>query len=657
MYKCTFADLLLSMMIILPHELGGQLNEHSSLECTDPLSSQECDLNKGLIFLKERDILLTTDTWTIVVSIGTEDYDEIITKIDALLDYLESQQNSTHVRPLIPYYEISQLKTNLKTTKTQVSNIKLLLPSRRQKRGLINGLGSAFKFLFGTLDEDDYQSLNSKIDSLETNSNSIIHVESDRLTYMKRLTSEVESHLKAIQLIVNKLKLTANEFKSMNFSIWTEIEQVKRQLQYQTKISSLFREIEVTLNLINVQLLQMQQALDVTSTEYLSSLLVTPAKLNEALEEVVKQLPVGLSLIVGTELDKVYNYYRIAKVHAISIRNVIRLIIEIPLQSVRSEFELFTVKSLPYYDKILTQYVTIRSETEYFAIASNRMSYVLLNYEQVQQCVKTDYGICPLSVPVLPMTVRSCAFAMFTGNDEQSHQTCKREVVVNYTKPTLYAGVNGNFWVYSMPKPTRVTIQCFTSKNSLKVMNPQTKFLRGTGILPNTRNCYIYSELFTLFPHSKGTTFTNVQTSHMVIPSIHSTLTFSEMKTFRPNNETASDDITADIQDILNNVTSPVDLVSITELQRRLELIREQRSTHSYSFSFITVVVLTAVFLTTSAIAFVCGIRHNARMRKIFRPTSVITTTASQPAPPSEVIYEEIQDNAAVRFVRGPVTS
>ena len=41
----------------------------------------------------------------------------------------------------------------------------------------------------------------------------------------------------------------------------------------------------------------MQEALDVTSTEYLSSLLVTPAKLNEVLKEVVSQLPFGLSLV------------------------------------------------------------------------------------------------------------------------------------------------------------------------------------------------------------------------------------------------------------------------------------------------------------------------------------------------------------------------
>ena len=52
----------------------------------------------------------------------------------------------------------------------------------------------------------------------------------------------------------------------------------------------------------DTQLVQMQEELDITSTEYLSSLLVTPAKLNEVLKEVVNHLPVGLSLVVDTEI-------------------------------------------------------------------------------------------------------------------------------------------------------------------------------------------------------------------------------------------------------------------------------------------------------------------------------------------------------------------
>ena len=179
---CNFTDLLLygeATSLTGRERSISQIANNSRLECTDPSRPQECNLDKGLVFIKERDILLATDTWIIVISISTEDYDNVIAKISTLLDYLETQQNNTQVNSLIPYYEISQLKTNLKNTQKQVSTIKLLLPTSREKRGLINGLGTVFKFLFGTLDDDDYQTLNSKLDSLEDRDDSVIHVESD----------------------------------------------------------------------------------------------------------------------------------------------------------------------------------------------------------------------------------------------------------------------------------------------------------------------------------------------------------------------------------------------------------------------------------------------------------------------------------------------
>ena len=147
---------------------------------------------------------------------------------------------------------------------------------------------------------------------------------------------------------------------------------------------------------------------------------------------------------------------------------------------------------------------------------------------------------------------------MFTGDEAQSHQLCKREVVANYNKPIMYAGSNGDFWIYSMPKPTRVTLQCYTSRNSLREISPQTQLLSGTGILLNTRNCYVYSKYLMLLPRSKGKTFAKILTNHVVIPPIQNVLTFSELKTFQPSNETSTDNLTANIQEILNNVSDPV---------------------------------------------------------------------------------------------------
>ena len=228
------------------------------------------------------------------------------------------------------------------------------------------------------MDDGDFQAINSKISSLDSQSETLVHVEQEQLTYIRRLTDEVDGNSKAIKIIANSLKNTLLEIKSTNFSIWNELFQLKRKLQYQARISSLFREIELTLSLVDKQLVQLQEALDVTATGHLSSMLVQPAKLSKIIQKIVTQLPSGLSLLTDTELDKVYSY-KIVKVLAMSVHNTIRLIIELPLKPANKYFELFKVKSLPHYDGDIAQFVVVCGETSYFAISSDRQWYALLD--------------------------------------------------------------------------------------------------------------------------------------------------------------------------------------------------------------------------------------------------------------------------------------
>ena len=75
------------------------------------------------------------------------------------------------------------------------------------------------------------------------------------------------------------------------------------------RISSIFREIEFTLNEVDKQLVQLQESLDVTSTSHLRYMLISPVKLYAILKEVVLKLPTGVSVVINNELDTVYNYY------------------------------------------------------------------------------------------------------------------------------------------------------------------------------------------------------------------------------------------------------------------------------------------------------------------------------------------------------------
>lgn len=626
--------------------------------------SDTCNFQKGLVFLKERDIILSTDVWTVVVSINTEDYDQILLHVEAMFQYLESDNITSEMRDLIPFYEINQLRSSVQITKQEIESIKLLLPASRNRRGLVNGVGTAFKFLFGVMDDDDLQVLNERISNLEEESKTLVHVEDEKLTYIKRLTNEVDDNSKAIKQLASILKSTIEEIKVTNFSIWTEIIQVKRKLQYQVRVSSLFREVEMTLHLVNKQLIQMQEALDVTATGHLSSILLTPAKLYEILKEIVQKLPNGLSLITDVDLDKVYNYYRMAKVNAVSIKNSVRLIIELPLQSPDKHFELFSVKSLPYYDETLMQFIIVEGEASNFAITEDRQYHVTLDDYQLTACSQPPYEVCPIRTPLLPAAEsNSCLHAMFIGDDTKAQKFCRRAVVPHYTSPTVYQGPGGNYWIYSVHEITRVTWRCSYANNTA-INKSTTKLINGTGVFSNTRRCYIFSKHFTLLPHSKGQMYFKVPANPIVTPAIKELFSPLELLTLQDQpNEPTSDNKLSTLQNIINSNADRVNTISIDELHRKLTTMRKTKAVTQNDTLLTYLIVIFIVILITSCVTIICVLHYvntNRPRRRHVQPQPQEDLESEHRMSTAIHVYD-LAPNAATtettRFAQGQLTT
>ena len=91
-------------------------------------------------------------------------------------------------------------------------------------------------------------------------------------------------------------------------------------------------------------------------------------------------------------------------------------------------------------------------------------------WPSASETVRTNANcLCPINVPVLSaVECHSCAHTMPIGDDSIATQLCPRTVIKDFKVPVLHEGTSGEFWVYSLPKMTRVNIQCINSRNSLQ---------------------------------------------------------------------------------------------------------------------------------------------------------------------------------------------
>lgn len=120
--------------------------------------------DKGLIFMKDRDILLTGDKWTLAVNIALDDYVNLIQGMRFILAQIRrnielhrspnSKVLDIHWEEIMRLYKITdELETDLRSVSSLLSEEVPLDGGRthvqRNRRGLINLFGYGLKYLFG----------------------------------------------------------------------------------------------------------------------------------------------------------------------------------------------------------------------------------------------------------------------------------------------------------------------------------------------------------------------------------------------------------------------------------------------------------------------------------------------------------------------------
>jgi hypothetical protein len=98
---------------------------------------------------------------------------------------------------------------------------------------------------------------------------------------------------------------------------------------------------------LKLSIMQLQEALDVTSLSQLSIVLINPYTLSVISQKVSLQLPAGLSMLTGLTVQAIYVYYTIAVVHAGASLKSIRLFVDIPLTANDWYFELYRFTLYP----------------------------------------------------------------------------------------------------------------------------------------------------------------------------------------------------------------------------------------------------------------------------------------------------------------------
>jgi phage tail protein X len=210
------------------------------------------DLDKGLVFLRERELLVTGNNWNLVINFDVQCYQTALQCIEQVFKQLEwSRSHRIQPNKFIDWEGVEQASAAVNQVDQELSTLSKLLPIpkdadliHRKKRGLINIGGEALKFLFGIATTQQLQELHATMESIRTREGDVIHAVQKQLTHLKSVDEAVSQNAAGLAAITRTLKNVI--LNALNYQkIWNETaKNLGFLIDYQSNISRTMRELE-----------------------------------------------------------------------------------------------------------------------------------------------------------------------------------------------------------------------------------------------------------------------------------------------------------------------------------------------------------------------------------------------------------------------------
>lgn len=395
------------------------------------------------------------------------------------------------IRPHILQEKISQasnilqdatdLLTDLKNTPINLENLPLTIKKRRSP---LDFIGQGLKPVIGILTTEDGEAYDEAIDELYELNRNLSYLIGQQThvirSDLEKLHDEADRHTKVLNYIRNNLKQLNTLTETLNkkqyyayLAQWT-----------QTLESKLDHFIHATQEIIKIILSAREGKLHPTllSNKQLQDIKTRLQTINKDYV-----FPIQGSRILAEEISK------LAKTKIGYHNEKLLVVIDIPLLN-KNIYKLYRIHSYPIPQNLKSQNYSayIIPETPYIVISDDRRSFIYMNQESMNTCLKTDtYYICYDQQPIFETNaLQTCESQLLLDPSEKLWNICDIRIKANtktYWKqvPTLGG------WLFSTPHEEVITIACANDyEKRLKIS--------GFGLLRLGNSCVARSSCVTL---------------------------------------------------------------------------------------------------------------------------------------------------------------
>lgn len=462
-----------------------------------PYTDKKLSPSPGIYFEEIGRLNYYDTTWDIVNYINISVYEQTIA-------YLEKSLQQTKVFCMINSVLVNyqRCNTSLKLVERRLYNAKIKETSikdllghteevQRNRRGWFNGIGTMFKTLIGTLDEDDAEYYSKAINQVQNDEREITKL-------LKEQTSVVLSTIKNFNNTIsslnrNELIFSENFKKLYNFSnrVSEDLNSFDMKRQADDRLSLLTLLSEEVENEISTAI----DAVLLAKGNVIHPTLISPKTFIEELTMTLPHLPSLLTYALPLKLENAHELMKVSKIYVYYKRPNLICVVSNPLIQAES-LTLYNLIPVPTKDKNNT-FFFIQPTTPFIGITDDKTQYTYLRDLTDCKTIHNNY-ICHLREPVYNTYARPVCEIMLLTNQEGVPKSCDiRSIII---KNEIWKKLNTqNHWLYVSDKPTVITVSCNGKP-------PQEVILVSLGIFELDPNCKAFTKSTVLIPFSSTVT-------------------------------------------------------------------------------------------------------------------------------------------------------
>ena len=397
-------------------------------------------------------------------------------------------------------------------------------PSNRTKRGLINFIGKAHKFLYGVATEDDIEAVDLALRTLE----SLANVTTDEvLTLSKDLISLSTLTEERFELVEKQNNFTKQLLEEFVYEFEKQSESAYEYLQLSI-FATLFRSFQVDLlHSISAELAQDLTGFNTLLQGYLPLRFVNKTVLLNVLKRVTDNLLMRYPGFMLQEPNLLYYYSTQNIIFFTRDSKFLYIQLQIPIQLHSGQYQLYYASSLPLYLPNENMATEIELQKPYIAISEDKKFFVEMSQIEYQHCTQNSaIKVCSYLTKIQETHYYTCLSAIYFNNAEMVKKLCLLHLLKNpppltvlMHSPSRYlistSPINTpKFWFHCPAKHTYsfqpnntiffLTVPCLcTFQTSENFISPPSVFncsdLKSTAIITGKPNfaalLYQYNEL------------------------------------------------------------------------------------------------------------------------------------------------------------------